>query len=299
MRFHHVSLLLVTALLGCATDQTLKSPTAEHQARKALEAYVLDFWVHRDVTALDRALTPDMIYHYLGRTIPGDPGAHQTSLREFGGAFPDLKGSVDVLVVNGEMGAAVTSWEGTQTGPLFGIPPSGRKASWTVNYVFRMRGSRIAELWEAWNEGGINYFLQTGKTNVVSQMDKPEGSVEQQLIKTEEEGSDAFVKGDAAFFTRVLADDFTGTEDDGSVFAKAEFLAELKSGELKFTAVTRDDYKVRVYGNAAVITYRQAEKGQYKGKDFEDQFRLTETWIQRAGHWQCVVVHVSKIAEKK
>jgi C-1 hydroxylase len=166
--------IIVTMLTGCATDNALKSPLAEREARKALEAYVLDFWVHRDVTAQERAMTPDMVYHYLSKTIPGDPAAHQTSLREFGGAFPDLKGSIDVLVVNGDMGAAVTSWEGTQTGPLptgpsSVIPPSGRKVSWTVNYVFRMRGGRIAELWEVWNEGGTFYFLQTGKTNVIAQ----------------------------------------------------------------------------------------------------------------------------------
>ena len=172
--FHCVTVFLTALLAGCATHPAPKPDTAEAKARKALEAYVLDFWVHRDVSALSRALTPDMVYHYLGRIVPGDPAAHQTSLREFGSAFPDLKGSIDVLVVNGDMGAAVTSWEGTQTGPLktgpsLVISPSGRNVSWTVTYVFRMRGSRIAELWEDWNEGGTHYYLQTGRTNVVSQ----------------------------------------------------------------------------------------------------------------------------------
>jgi hypothetical protein len=119
------------------------------------------------------------------------------------------------------------------------------------------------------------------------------------LIKLEEGWNDAFVKCDVAFLDRILADDYTDTCDDGTVATKAQDIANLKSGDLKFTSAVNDDYKVRVYGKAAVDTGRITMKAQYKGKDISGQYRWTDTWVKRAGQWQCVASHESKIVEKK
>ena len=167
--FWYTFLCLFVLSASCTTEKGSKPSTAEGNARKAIEAYVVDFWINRDTTALSKALTKDMVYHYLGKINPGDPSFHKNALREFGSAFPDMKVKIDLLIVNGDMGAAFTSWEGTQNGTLYGIPPSGRKVSWTVSYFFRMRGNLIAELWEDWNEGGTYYFLKTGNTSVLPQ----------------------------------------------------------------------------------------------------------------------------------
>jgi predicted ester cyclase len=95
--------------MGCTTDKGSKSSTTENYARKALEAYVIDFCINRDVTALSKAPTEDMVYHYLGKFNSGDPASHQTALREFGSAFPDMKAKIDLLIVEGNMGAAFTT----------------------------------------------------------------------------------------------------------------------------------------------------------------------------------------------
>ena len=124
-------------------------------------------------------------------------------------------------------------------------------------------------------------------------------SVEQQLIKLEDGWGDAMVKADVAFLDRILADDFVNTDIEGSVTNKAQDVADLKSGDLKVTSCVADDYKVRVYGNAAVVTGRCTFKAQFKGKDSSSEFRWTDTWVKRAGHWQCVASQQTKIAEKK
>jgi ketosteroid isomerase-like protein len=59
-----------------------------------------------------------------------------------------------------------------------------------------------------------------------------------------------------------------------------------------------DDFKVRVYGDAAVVTFRITYKSQSKGKDTSGQERITDTRVKLAGRWQCVASHESRIAQK-
>jgi len=59
-----------------------------------------------------------------------------------------------------------------------------------------------------------------------------------------------------------------------------------------------DEMKARVYGDAAVVTYRWTSKETFKGQDISGQSRWTDTWVKRAGRWQCVASHGSRIAQK-
>ena len=55
--------------------------------------------------------------------------------------------------------------------------------------------------------------------------------------------------------------------------------------------------KVRVYGDAAVVTMRAMIKETYKGEEISDIVRITNTWIKKAGRWECVSTHSSRIGE--
>lgn len=124
------------------------------------------------------------------------------------------------------------------------------------------------------------------------------GSVEQELIKLENEWADALVKHDWTFLDQVLADDFTFTEPGGNVMTKAQFLAGLRSGMVVTTSAVADEMKARVYGDVAVVTYRWTSKETFKGKDISGQSRWTDTWVKLAGYWKCVASHGSRIAQK-
>ena len=124
------------------------------------------------------------------------------------------------------------------------------------------------------------------------------GSVEQELIKLEKGWNDSWVKRDWAFLDQILADDYTGTHSDGSVFTKAQELADMKSNESVVASIMSDDFKVRVYGDVAVVTFRFTTKEQAKGKDTSGQYRTTDIWVKLAGRWQCVAGHSSEIVQK-
>jgi len=125
-------------------------------------------------------------------------------------------------------------------------------------------------------------------------------TAEQELIKLENRWNDAIVKHDWTFFDQILADDYISTNFDGNVGTKADFLEFLKSGESVMAASIVDDMKVRIYGDAAVVTGRfTTVKELYQGKDLSGRYRLTDTWVKDyLGHWRCVAEHVSRIAQK-
>jgi ketosteroid isomerase-like protein len=123
-------------------------------------------------------------------------------------------------------------------------------------------------------------------------------SVEQELIRLENEWNNAWVNRNIAIFDRIEADDYFMTSDGGNIITKAQDIAAVESGEDVATSVVSDEFKVRVYGDAAVVTYRMAVTGQYKGKDNSDQFRWTDTWIKEDGRWQVVAAHQSRIVQK-
>jgi ketosteroid isomerase-like protein len=123
-------------------------------------------------------------------------------------------------------------------------------------------------------------------------------TTEQELLKLEQDWSNADLKGDVAVLDRILAEDWRITDNDGAIRIKAQTLAAFKSGEIKISSMVSDDMKVRVYGDAAVVTGRDTVKGMWLGKDISGQERWTDTWIRRDGRWQCVATHSSKVAQK-
>jgi hypothetical protein len=124
------------------------------------------------------------------------------------------------------------------------------------------------------------------------------GSVEQELIKLENGWNDAEVKQDWAFIDKILADDYISTNGDGVVSTKAQGMERLKSGEIVVMSAAADDFRVRVYGDAAVVTLRYASKSRTRGEETSEQERITDTWVKLAGRWQCVAAHYSRIARK-
>jgi ketosteroid isomerase-like protein len=121
-------------------------------------------------------------------------------------------------------------------------------------------------------------------------------SAEQQLKKLEMQWADAGVKKDLAVIDRLLADDFITTDPEGEVFTKTEEIAFLESGEDIVSSAALSDIKVRVYGDAAVVTYVYKAKETLKGRDVSGTSRWTDTWVKRGGSWQCAASHGSMIA---
>jgi Lipocalin-like domain/Domain of unknown function (DUF4440) len=107
----------------------------------------------------------------------------------------------------------------------------------------------------------------------------------------------AYIHHDIASLDRILADEYTFTEDVGIVLNKKQIMESFKAGgDRQITSYKRQDDKVRVYGDFAVLTYRYQSIEKFNGRDDSGDFRLTRIFLKRDGRWQIVCGHESRVA---
>ncbi len=123
-----------------------------------------------------------------------------------------------------------------------------------------------------------------------------DADVEKQVAMLSKKGIDARVKGDTKTLDEFLSDDFVSINPNGDIGSKSQDLKDLKDGTIDFVSIDPSEVKVRVYGDAAVVTGRSRVKLKYKGHDIDDLVRTTEVFARRGGKWQCVLGQVTRIA---
>ena len=123
-------------------------------------------------------------------------------------------------------------------------------------------------------------------------------SEEQVLMRIERELARASVNLDTAPYERYWADDFRGVDAGGGFYTKAEHRAALTSGKLKFDSLDVTEVRVRVFGDAAVLTCRRTVRGNFDGRDISADNRVTSVYVRRGGGWQKVAEHTSRLAQQ-
>jgi Domain of unknown function (DUF4440) len=80
------------------------------------------------------------------------------------------------------------------------------------------------------------------------------------------------------------------------VFTKADAVGVWRSGRMKFDRYDTSDVRVRVYGDAAVVTGRVERARNLSGRVVDDDWRFTKVYVRRDGQWQVVAFHASESA---
>lgn len=119
---------------------------------------------------------------------------------------------------------------------------------------------------------------------------------DKELTALAKESDAAFARNDTAFFDRVLAEDWTLITTEGEVQDKAQARREMKDGTFKVESWEMLEMKVRVYGDAGLVTGRGRLKGMDKGKPISRMERWTDVYIKRDGKWQCVTTQATRVA---
>ena len=124
------------------------------EQNKAVIRQFMEAWNRRQPEAFDELVAPDVVRHC--EATPGLDARSLDQVKEFlrldTAVFPEfLFQTIKLLVAEGDLVAAWTTYEGTQQGPMGPFPPSGRKAQFDFGAVFRIEGGKIAEWWVTWD----------------------------------------------------------------------------------------------------------------------------------------------------
>jgi hypothetical protein len=135
-------------------------------------------------------------------------------------------------------------------------------------------------------------------TVTASAAQRPVESVQQTLVRLEHEWNEAFYRKDTARIKALLADEFTATYDDGSRGDKAKELALSAEFDQQVESAIQDDFKVKVYGETAVVWFTLNVVGIKQGQRTELKLSYTDVWILRDGGWVCVSSQGTRVSTK-
>src|SRR5439155_11687915 len=121
--------------------------------------------------------------------------------------------------------------------------------------------------------------------NSPDQIRQPSIEAEQHVRQLNDDWVKAILRADGATLDRIMADDFFFTyplEGDD----KAQFIADVTSGDLKIEHISREQVNVRIFGSSAVLTARDSATWLYHGREFSGQYKIIKVFAERAGTWQ-------------
>ena len=112
----------------------------------------------RDRAAFDACFTDDIAVNGFGTLDVRGTRAHNAMQDRLFEMMPDRREEIIWLLAKDDCVAARFKMTGTNTGPLFGMPPTGKSAEFYVNDIFFFDDAGLIEKY--WTEGDMLSFMQ-------------------------------------------------------------------------------------------------------------------------------------------
>jgi predicted ester cyclase len=112
-----------------------------------------------NLTLLEKFVAPAYVEHSEGYQGV-EPFKQQVAA--FRGAFPDLRVTVEDLLIDEDRFASRTTVTGTNTGDLMGMPATGKRISVEAVDIGRISGGQAQERW-----GGLNMYALLTQLGVI------------------------------------------------------------------------------------------------------------------------------------
>ena len=108
---------------------------------------IIDAISRGDADGLDELIAPDVVDHNpIPDQVPGRDGFKQW-MAAARTAFPDMRGTVEDVIAEGDRVAARMTWHGTHRGEFVGVRPTGKGVSFSAFHLVRFSQDRAVEWW--------------------------------------------------------------------------------------------------------------------------------------------------------
>jgi ketosteroid isomerase-like protein len=107
----------------------------------------------------------------------------------------------------------------------------------------------------------------------------------------------AIVKKDKKAIADNMSESFFMIGSSGETSDKAHFVADLTAADITIEPYTVDEFKIRIYGNTALINGATDMHGVEGGKPFQSHYRFTDTYVKEGGVWRIVNVQTTRIKQ--
>jgi ketosteroid isomerase-like protein len=124
-------------------------------------------------------------------------------------------------------------------------------------------------------------------------------TVEDELNQLEESRYAALIAGDWQALDALLADEFFYNTGTGASLTKSAFIEYMKSGAAVVKKAVREDSRVRVYGDAALVTGIAHVDVTVKGEEKTLHSRYLHVWTRQNQSWKLVARQATYLPEKK
>ena len=150
------------------------SPRDQDGVLAAVRRIPLEAFSKGDLTVLDEVLAPDFVDHSFAPGMPQDKEGVRYVVGRLRTGMPDVRMTVDIELRDGDFVVHHLHGHGTNTGPAFGHPPTGRRIVWAETHIYRTRGPIVVEHWGVvkldtiWRELGMTEIPGSKPDHVVA-----------------------------------------------------------------------------------------------------------------------------------
>lgn len=112
-----------------------------------IQRYYHEMWNAWNFAAADELLAADISFRgSLGAEMRGR-AAFRDYMRQVQAAFPDFHNAIEQMIEEGDHIVVRLMYTGTHRGPIFGVPPTGKRISYAGAAFFRIAQNQIAQGW--------------------------------------------------------------------------------------------------------------------------------------------------------
>jgi ketosteroid isomerase-like protein len=112
-----------------------------------------------------------------------------------------------------------------------------------------------------------------------------------EILRVHEARQAALLAGDLEALSNYVAEDLIYTSPKGKVQDRNEVYAGFRAGTTRIERMDCDDFRVRINGDAAVVTYRSRSRMVDPDYTVDGLMRSTSVYFKRDGAWVLVAQH--------